>query len=399
MKSGTPTICIIAQNAYGALCRKGGHVGGAELQTALMARWFARKGYRTSLITWNEGIEDGEVVDGVVLRRMCRRTDGFFGWRFVHPRLTSLYSAMRRANADVYYHNSAEYVTGLAAFWCRRRHRKLVYSVAAELACDVRIPLMKKSYERALYRYGVRHADLRIVQTQQQARLLKGGWGLDSLVLPMPCSMRTINPRPGFRPRKPATILWVGRVDRNKRLEWFLDLAERLPAMTFEVAAAVNDAASYAAGLRKRAGKICNVRWNESVSRESMSEIYDRTDVLCCTSMHEGFPNTFLEAWNYGIPVVTTFDPDGLVESLGLGVVAHNCEEMAAVLVSLSETPEKWLACSTRAIRYFEATHAVDVAMPRFEEAILRVSHSRQRVAALAEQSGLPHTLERQSDG
>src|SRR5207248_4149086 len=122
-----------------------------------------------------------------------------------------------------------------------------------ELACDVRLPLLKKGYERSLYSYGLRNADLRIVQTRRQEELLRTGWGLDSIVLPMPVPS-SVYPEewtatPPGRPR----VVWAGRVDQNKRLEWLLEIAARLPQVNFEIAAAVNAEGEFAENIFRRA--------------------------------------------------------------------------------------------------------------------------------------------------
>jgi glycosyltransferase involved in cell wall biosynthesis len=361
-------ICIIAHNAYGALAGGAqGHIGGAERQTSLMAKWFAAAGHETSLITWGTREQDGQRVAGVTVRTVGDASAGLPIVRFFHPRMSGLYAAMQRADAEVYYHNAAEAITGLAAYWCRRHGRKFVYSAAAELACNVHLPLMHKTYERVLYRYGVRHADLRIVQTGAQQRLLQQGWGLSSVVLPMPC------PGPedaGFHApelTQPPRVIWVGRVDDNKRLNWFLDVAEKLPSLNFEIAAAANASVALTRELQERASRLPNVRWCGAVPRERMPEFYQGAACLCCTSMHEGFPNIFIEAWSHGVPVVTTFNPDGLVTRLNLGAAATDVSGLAREIVRLTSDVGGWRACSRRAREYYVANHRVDAAMERFQ--------------------------------
>ena len=110
-----------------------------------------------------------------------------------------------------------------------------------------------------------------------------------------------------------------------------------------------------------------NVTWLGSVARNDLPALYKRASCLLCTSIYEGFPNTFLEAWSLGKPVVTTFDPDQLVRSLGLGAVGANADDLAAKLAALLSDESAWNTASVKARRYFAENHRVEVAMPRFE--------------------------------
>ena len=95
-------------------------------------------------------------------------------------------AALRRADADVYYHNCAEYVTGQIAIWTRLNNRKFVYSVASEPDCDSNLPTLHSHRERILYRHGVRSASSVIVQTNTQKEMLADGFDVHSTVLPIP---------------------------------------------------------------------------------------------------------------------------------------------------------------------------------------------------------------------
>jgi glycosyltransferase involved in cell wall biosynthesis len=369
-RNGRPRICFVAHFAYGAMAgADSGHIGGVERQTSLMARWFAARGYPVSMLTWDEGQEDGVEIDGVRVFKMCRQGAGIKGLRFFWPRWTSLIAAMKRANADVYYQNCAECVTGQVALWCHRHGRRFVYSVASDTECESRLPRMHSFREQVLYRYGLLHADAVIVQTRRQQEMLRTDFGLDSRVLPMPCP----GPNGDYdaflkrRARMSKRVLWIGRICRVKRPDRLLDLAEICPDVEFDVVGPTDDS-EYADDACARAKSVANVTLHGPVSRKSVTGFYERAKILCCTSDIEGFPNVFLEAWSHGLPIVTTFDPDHLVRTKGLGRVGSNAEELATGIRSLLESPEEWRKASQSARQHYLRNHTVDKACRNFEK-------------------------------
>lgn len=375
-----PSIAIVAHFAYGAMTGgDNGHIGGVERQTSLTARWFADRGYPVSLVTWDQGQADEVNIDGVRVIKMCRREDGVRGMRFLHPRWTSLNRALRRADADVYYQNCAEYVTGQVAMWCRRRGRGFVYSVANDPDVDSRLPDMRKVRERVLYRYGLRRADRIIVQTQSQREALHKGFGLDSVVIPMPCpdaSGREYQP-PTPQVLNQARVLWIARICEQKRPDRLLDLAERCPELQFDlVGPAGGD--DYSRRVLERARLVDNVTVHGSIPRAQVGDLYQRASCMCATSDFEGFPNTFLEAWSCGLPLVSTFDPDGLIAGRDLGVTADDVTSLAAGLRGLLTSPDRWRRASENGRRYYLENHTVDAVLPRFEQVFLQCINGRK---------------------
>lgn len=379
-----PSICIIAHNAYGAMLGgMAGHIGGAEHQTALLAKWLAGRGYPTSLLTWDEGQSDDCIIDGVRVIGISSAEAGVPGLRFFHPRTTGLFAAMRRANANIYYQNSAENVTGLAAAWCQWCRRVFIYSVASDVACERKLPAMRGLRDRLLYRYGLRHATRIIVQTHRQENLIKESFGLDSMPLPMPCRLPVAVRLAGNAVPPEQRVAWVGRVVPLKRMEWLLDIAARMPDVEFDVAGAnMEDAmrsphlAGYASHLNDRAKTMRNVTWHGAVSREDVINIYCQAFCLCCTSEYEGFPNTFLEAWSQGRPTISSFDPDGLIQSRNLGSYASTVDDFVSAIRRLLSSPDEWLRQSRNCLEYYATNHALDIAMPRFEREIVEAYRS-----------------------
>ena len=368
-----PALCFVAHSAYGALAgSRSGHIGGAEQQQAMIAKWLAKRGWRVSMVTWDEGQPQDEVVDGVRVIRMCRADAGVKGVRFFHPKWTSLVRALHEADADVYCQSCGGYETGQVALWCRRHGKKFVYSVVSDPDCDPRLPEMKSVRDRILYRYGVRHADCIIVQTLRQQEMLRSGFGLNADVVPMPCEVPSNGndfPRVAFPPEQ-GRVLWVGRVCEVKRPDRLLDVAQACPDLAFDIVGPC-DATEHARRTMECARQVPNVTVHGRVP--CVWDYYRQAACLLCTSDFEGFPNTFLEAWSQGLPVVSTFDPDDLIARRELGLVAGDVAGLAAAIRRLLTSPDLYRRLSQNARQYYLENHTVEIAMPRFEEVFLRV--------------------------
>lgn len=381
--SNRPKICIVAHSAFGALSGgTTGHIGGVEWQTSLTARWLGAQGWRVSMLTWDEGPLGDTEVEGVRVIKMCRRAAGIPGLRFFLPRWTSLNRAMRRADADLYYQNCGECVTGQVALWCRRNRRAFVYSIANDPDVDPSLPDMHTMRERVLYRYGLRRADRIIVQTRTQADTLRKGFGLDSVVLPMPCPGPTEDDyvAPVAPTDNSKRIVWVARVCEQKRPDRFLDIADACQDLRFDFVGPSDDS-PYCQRICERARRISNLVLHGGVSRSKLAEFYRRAACLCCTSDFEGFPNTFLEAWSHGLPIVSTFDPDGLIGSRDLGAVASDVPGLINEMRKLTTSPIRWRRASQNARRYYVENHAVENVLPRFERVFLAVCGRERGIA------------------
>jgi glycosyltransferase involved in cell wall biosynthesis len=369
-----PKICFVAHFAYGALSsRATGHIGGIEQQQSLMARWFASRGYPVSILTWDEGHEDGTKIDGVRVFNICRQDRGLKGLRFFHPRWTGLCRAMSRADADIYYHNCGECETGQVAAWCRARGRRFVYSVANDSDVDPLLPEMPTRRERLLYRYGLRCADHVVVQTNYQQQQLREGWQIESTVIPMPCvawTDRPYEPAPPPLPGK-ARILWIGRFAPQKRFEWLVEIARACTDLHFDVVGQANYECEYSRTLEPLARSLSNIKLHGFVPHERLYDHYRSADLLLCTSRFEGFPNTFLEAWSLGRPIVSTFDPDHVIATHELGWATDNIPGLIKGIRDLLASPERWGRLSENARRYYSHNHTVEAVLPRFENVFL----------------------------
>jgi glycosyltransferase involved in cell wall biosynthesis len=368
-------IAIVAHNAYGMMSGvRTGHIGGVERQTAMLAKWLAGRGHEVSFITWNEGGPEVEEIDGVRVVKACRQDAGVRVLRFFVPRWSSLNTALRVADAELYYQNGAEEVTGQVGIWCRRHRRRFVFSSASDMDCDRRITTDRPLRERLLYRHGLRVADRIIVQSRGQADRLQAITGLVAQVLPMPGEDFSGHcDEAGSGPGNPPLFIMVGRISPEKNMEMFIELARRLPDMRFLVVGPRDASASYLASLSTLARDVQNLDFFGPADRKQLCGLYRTATALCCTSHYEGFPNTFIEAWSLGLPVVSTVDPDGVIKRFGLGAHVAVLDEFRERLQELAASPRQRGTIAKNARAYFLSHHQRDVAMERFESLFLEL--------------------------
>jgi glycosyltransferase involved in cell wall biosynthesis len=367
-------VCIIGFKCFDHLAEKPvpQYLGGIETQLAVLAKGLRQAGCEVSLITFDHGQSDGEMFDGVKVFKSHAPGGGVRGIRLLN-RISKLWSAMRRADADIYLQMGAGDETGLAMMGCNfksDRARKFVYCLASDADCHGPLGAKRFGWEMSLYRRGIKRADLVIAQTQKQKTNLQSSLGLDSRIIPM-----AVTGMNNARERNRKSVLWVGRLMPEKRFEWLLEAARQCPDMEFHVAGTPNQPSGYAAELMSAAAKIPNVRAHGKVSRADLNKLFETCGLLCCTSMLEGFPTTFLEAWSSGLPVVTTFDPDGIVARRGLGQVVTTVDELVTQLQYLPKN-NAYIRMSLAAKKFFLENYSVETVSRQFRLAFEQIVSS-----------------------
>jgi glycosyltransferase involved in cell wall biosynthesis len=359
-------ICIVGLDDYPQLAnlKDAKYVGGESVQHVLLARAWRDLGHEVSMIVLDHGQGRIADIDGIRAVAPYSRDEGVPVLRFAHPRLTGMIGAMREIGADVYYQSPAGAPTGITAWYCRRHGKRFITRIASDLACIPGKQLIRFWRDRKIYEYGLRNADLIVAQSEQQRSLLKQNYGLKSEVLDMAVDMPT-----GPQPRKDIDVLWVSNFRPVKRPEVVLDLARRLPHVRFMMAGgALPGAEDYYRAMREAASPLPNVICPGAVPYAEVGAVFSRAKIFLNTSQIEGFPNTFLQAWVRGVPVVTFFDPDSLIKQRQLGRTVKDLDDMVEAIKSLlSDTQERERA-GERARAYAVATFGAKHIASRYLE-------------------------------
>lgn len=325
-------------------------VGGEQVQQTLLARALSRRGFDVSMTVFDYGQSDGASWDGVKTVRAYAPNAGFPVFRFIHPRWTGLWSALRRANADVYYVSCSGARVGQVAHFARHAGKRVIYRVAHDRACDPKTVMIRFWRDRRLYEYGLRNVDAILVQSVwQQAELLKN-YGLSSTVAGMLVEPRKLDL--GFTDRG-IDALWVNNMRPFKRADRFLDFAAATPSLHCHMIGGPGVGFNHVfEEISRRATTIPSLVFHGPVPYHDVNEYYERSRVFVNTSDSEGFPNSYLQAWMRGTPVVAFFDPDGIIKREGLGEAVTSDSELQAAIVRLNSDARLWQEASLRCQEY-----------------------------------------------
>ena len=242
-----------------------------------------------------------------------------------------LYRALLNIRPDVIYQRVGGGYTGIAAFYARRHNACLIWHVAHDTDVTPRSTLegrnpVRRFLEKRSIEFGIRYANHIVVQTKHQANLLQKFYQRTTdLVIP------NLHPQPRESIDKtgPLRVVWIANLKPWKQPDVFVRLAAALSGLK-QVRFIMVGAEAGGAG---------DVRWSETLmrgirsagnidylgprSQADVNELLARAHVFVNTSIHEGFPNTFIQAWMREVPVVSlNVNPDGLLDREAIGVHA-----------------------------------------------------------------------------
>ncbi len=121
--------------------------------------------------------------------------------------------------------------------------------------------------------------------------------------------------------------------------------------------------------VREEADRLPNVEHLGFVPFSEIDSQYARASVYLCTSTIEGFPNTFLQAWNHKTPVVSTYNPDGMLNSGDVGVSGDDIETLVHGIARLCGKEGRHMG--DRARQHLERVHSVDAVLPKLEAVLM----------------------------
>lgn len=305
------------------------------------------------------------------------RRKGLFGSIQSHSVRHSDVEIYDRVGADIYVGHGNHDLTATLAYYSRRRGKKYVMISASDQDFIAAHNARTKSTDiygqlGFLMVHTIENADLIIVQTRKQAELAQTHFGRETIVIPNP-----VDPALSFpRSCKPEKILWIGKSDdRVKQPDLFVDLARR--KLEYEYLMIMSLAIdSVHRRILQKSNVLSNLKILTYVPHEQVGRYFADARLLVNTSRFEGFPDAFLQASKYGVPIVSLqVDPDGMLSEQGCGLVSGGDFERLVQDVSLLMSDiSRCRQIAGRSRTYLTGHHDKSMLIPKYREAMLGLS-------------------------
>ena len=350
----TRRLCVLVPSHWEAL------MGGSEYQAKVLIE-FLLANHDVEVVYLTAHAEPGFTPDGYRIvrfsdRRGVRRYGAFFD-------ALRLYRALEEIKPDAIMQLVGCAHTGIAAFYARRHRCRMIWRVTSDRSLiPDRSPWwhVHRHVERLFLNYGIRNAHAIVAQTRHQQRMLAGRFGRDDAIV-----VPNFHPTPPDRPgaaRSEQRVVWIGNLNRTKNPAAFVRLAAKFAGSSdvkFAMAGASNDdpwTEQQLALIRATP----NLEYLGKLTQDQVNALLETSTVLVNTSEHEGFANTFIQAWLRQVPVASLFvDPDGLLSRAGLGSVAGSEDQLARDVARWLEIPvAERAALGARCREYAAANHS-----------------------------------------
>lgn len=156
------------------------------------------------------------------------------------------------------------------------------------------------------------------------------------------------------------TVCFVGRFDRRKRPELYIDLAGKFPDVTFLMVGRAEDPA-WQERLERSAAPITNLKllgYVDKFDDGHFYDVYESSWVFVNTASREAHPLTFFEAAGRGCAILSFVNPDHFASSFGYWAKTEDFDEGLKYLLE----GDNWRMHGRKGYEYVKEHYRYDVA-------------------------------------
>ena len=242
---------------------------------------------------------------------------------------------------------------------------KLVFFGASDSDFEIGKELISVSKINVnLYRKGVRKCKYFVVQNEKQQKLLTDYYNKSSLIIKNIWRKDRLRSNQTHHEEKYDAI-WVGNFRNLKRPEYFLNLAKKNPEKKFVMIGGCIDV-NLNNSINQECQTIDNIDFLGTVSFNRIMNYFSNSKLFICSSEIEGFPNTFIQAFSVGIPIISTFDPSKIISENHLGYIVENENELNRAFNHLTSDEDEYSRIQKNSLAFFQSNFDAQHSLHKF---------------------------------
>lgn len=247
---------------------------------------------------------------------------------------------------DIIYQRVGCSQTGIATHYAIHNRCRMIWHVSSDF--DIKAPklgfsrwIFEKKIDRLYLNYGIRNADRIITQSKNQSTLLRQLFNRSNTRL-----VRNFHPYPSedIQKNSRVKVVWVANLKDVKQPEVYIRLSKDLsdlPNTDFVMIGAIQGNAKKRNRYLKLISESKKLNYLGELPQEHVNRVLSESHILINTSLTEGFPNTFIQAWMRRVPVISLkVDPDRCISRNKLGFVSGNYGQLLKDVSMLSQSSE-----------------------------------------------------------
>jgi glycosyltransferase involved in cell wall biosynthesis len=245
---------------------------------------------------------------------------------------------------------------------------KTIFAASFDRDVDVRRALFWRPRWWPLYALGLLWANRIFLQNERQLIGLPATLRPKASIVPS-IVIETNSSTP--HPHRTKYVAWIAMLREPKRPDLLVEIASGSPDIRFIVCGGPTTftaAPGFGEKIADQLRALPNVDYRGQVAPEEANRVIANAAILLSTAEEEGFPNTFLQAWACGTPVVSLrVDPNRIIEQHGLGRISPTVQHAINDIEMLLDSEKERESISFRAREYVQKYHTASIVINSFE--------------------------------
>ncbi|WP_414468871.1 glycosyltransferase family 4 protein [Methanobacterium sp. ACI-7] len=364
-------ICFLAPTAYSLLKNKKENIKnviGPDIDQIVLARELSKKGYKITIITHDEGGPSEESINHIKVVKIYPADSKIS----ILSKMLNLWNAFKKSDSDIYFHYGDS--SGILSIFAYLTGKRSIYKIASDVLLDKNLIINEiKEFKSSKFNSRVigNWIDIKLsnaicLQNQYQSKMLKKRYNKNGKIIKSHIEMKDIELN---KKSDNPLILWVGSMAEVKQPWLFIELAKMMPSIKFQMIGGYQGDPSLYNDVKRQAEELENFEFLGVVPFEDINYFFSKAWVLINTSMFEGFPNSFLQAWTNYMPVLSiNSNPDEVITKYKLGYYSRNLEQLKEDLSILLNDDDLIKEMGINGRKYVENNHDINNILPEYIE-------------------------------